>query len=385
MGKRYVESIQLIGPSALTDIHLEVNDPEAATFIINALNASQMRHLTLSKLIDGTIFEKYERLESLTITNAWDALRVMDNFPDKSKAGLLQVRLTGTRARYKDNGKLVRNRRSNCLRDRLLGEMCLAPWGKHVQHMRLDNVQLGKLTLESFASPTYGLRNLKVLVIRPEPRGMQAQAIWTLRFTPYCENLLGHDTEDYPARRVAVTIAEFINKERLPRLRFLAIANHHFWIEHEPSERRVKLPVKELPGDDALDYTLWAYRDAIKDEGQRAIIRQVMHTRDWEFIGDESLVVCEDAPVDARKRNGTVTIGRDRTRWVDSSTMMTKVEDMMAKLNFKSTKLMHKRQRDEVDDEDEGDDDEDDDDEEDTPNRMAVAHRPPQQTKWLRR
>jgi len=41
------------------------------------------------------------------------------------------------------------------------------PWGGNVQHIRIDNLRMQKLSLGYLAESLWGIRNVKVLVCRP--------------------------------------------------------------------------------------------------------------------------------------------------------------------------------------------------------------------------
>ena len=159
-------------------------------------------------------------------------------------------------------------------------------WRNEVEHIRCDHIHIDTLEIDRIDQEETALQNLKVLVLRPGAQVQRGHRYWTLDF-PALHTWTAWDPSgrNELARKRAKKIAE----QKLHSLRFIAVHNHHFWVEHKihtKMERAIKTQ------------KLWWLAEALGDDEQRAEIGRVMDDRDWAFLTNVELIV----PIDLEGR-----------------------------------------------------------------------------------
>ena len=184
------------------------------------------------------------------------------------------------------------------------GQIDFKIWGEGVRHMRIDQLDLGKLQVSNIDQAVDKFGQLKILVLRSLPEqeryelsekvSRSSEFLYpppgpsVLRSKPYPHLPFGPTLpEDMNALKEG-RIAREIATQDLPSLRVIVVGEYKFWLQrmtedNDHDDRRPKV---------------WFLRHALENASQEAVIGQILDRDDWNFVADREDCLLMRAPME---------------------------------------------------------------------------------------
>ena len=182
------------------------------------------------------------------------------------------------------------------------GKSDCKPWGQGVRHLRIDQLDLGKLKISTIDQAVDDFRQLKIIVLRSLPEQLYYEPARrrpyvtgvksVLRSSPYPYLPFGPNlAEDMNTLREGQMAVE-IASQNLPSLRMFVVGEYKFWLQR----------LAKGNDDDDGRPKVWFLRRALEDPSEEAVIAQVMDRDDWDFVADREDCLPEQAPREQVRR-----------------------------------------------------------------------------------
>ncbi len=263
--------------------------PKFMVNILDKIAPSNLEHLSVSNNFAQEMVQIIPpNLQHIILLDAWKNHAFLNLNTLQPFSHLLQLHLAEPPPKQRDefqNDDFIQNIWQHNLSTRIFGYGTHPPsWGSELRHLRIDQIDFRALRIDSIDSPDQGLKNLRVLVLRPPPTKIPGRWTWILERESYPNDPFGPPLPA-PAQMLSLpeaVIARVISTQDLPCLRLIAVGKYRFWVHHNIRTRkhsRTKKPKKP---------TLWFLRHALQDKVEEKLVLRTIIRKDWEFLGDKA-------------------------------------------------------------------------------------------------
>lgn len=235
-------------------------------------------------LIYDVLSSQCPNIEAIVLLNLWKNLN-LKNLQDKpywtTFKGLQQIHLAKPPPKHRND--YIQNIWQENLSVRIFGYTPESlQWGSDIQHLRIDQLDHNTVRVDSIDLVSQGLKQLKVLVLRPPLNQSNGPWIWNLEYQPYSKYTFGPPIPQSMDYLREARVAKMIADQDLPNLRLIAISEYRFWVQRKPKSKKDSKA------------RLWFLRRALEDPKQEHQILKTINSEDWDFLGGKSRILKDE-------------------------------------------------------------------------------------------